>query len=273
MKTINSDEWRVASDERNPGANVLRSAPGSREPLVGTALNPQPSTFNRLRAFTLIELLVVMAIIGALAALLLAVAGPVKTKQKILNTRAEMDQLITAIENYKATYGFYPPSPAVPPAVGNPLTLPNQLYYELAGTVFTNGSYTTLDGNPPSLTPLQIQGAFGVGGFLNCTKGAGGEDATAAHNFLPELRPKQYYLFTNINTGPQGVNLLVASVGGPDQTYQPVGLPDVNPWRYNSSNPTNNPGGYDLWVQLVIGGKTNLICNWSKQAQLNSPMP
>ena len=25
--------------------------------------------------------------------------------------------------------------------------------------------------------------------------------------------------------------------------------------------------------QLVIGGKTNLICNWSKQVQINNPLP
>jgi len=47
----------------------------------------------------------------------------------------------------------------------------------------------------------------------------------------------------------------------------------LNPWRYNSANPTNNPGSYDLWIQLKIGGKTNLISNWSKQAQINSPLP
>ena len=47
----------------------------------------------------------------------------------------------------------------------------------------------------------------------------------------------------------------------------------MNPWRYNSSSPTNNPGSYDLWVQLSIGGKTNLICNWSKQVQINNPLP
>ena len=47
-----------------------------------------------------------------------------------------------------------------------------------------------------------------------------------------------------------------------------------NPWRYNSSSPTNNPGSYDLWLQLVVQpGQTNLVCNWSKQVQINSPLP
>ena len=67
-----------------------------------------------------------------------------------------------------------------------------------------------------------------------------------------------------------GVNLLIGSVGGPDTTYQPLGQQDLNPWRYNSSNPTNNPGSYDLWIQLSIAGQTNLICNWTKQVQINN---
>jgi hypothetical protein len=42
----------------------------------------------------------------------------------------------------------------------------------------------------------------------------------------------------------------------------------VNPFSYNSVNPTHNPNSYDLWVDLVIGGKTNRISNWSKQYQI-----
>jgi hypothetical protein len=41
----------------------------------------------------------------------------------------------------------------------------------------------------------------------------------------------------------------------------------LNPWRYVSSGPTNNPGSYDLWVDLYIGGKTYRLSNWSKEAQ------
>ena len=71
-----------------------------------------------------------------------------------------------------------------------------------------------------------------------------------------------------------GITILVGSVGGPDQTYQPLGVSDLNPWRYKSSGTlANNPGSYELYIQLVIGGKTNLVCNWSKQVQINSPPP
>ena len=128
----------------------------------------------------------------------------------------------------------------------------------------------------PRSWPVHVPPAFpGVGGFMNCTKPGAGEDSSAARNFLPDLKPKQIWPqpgYTN-NTATEGVNLLICSVGGPDATYQPLGQQDMNPWRYNSSSPTNNPGSYDLWVQLYLAGKTNLICNWSKQVQINSPLP
>ena len=39
----------------------------------------------------------------------------------------------------------------------------------------------------------------------------------------------------------------------------------INPYRYNSSSPTNNPRSYDLWIDVLIGGKINRISNWSEQ--------
>jgi hypothetical protein len=67
------------------------------------------------------------------------------------------------------------------------------------------------------------------------------------------------------------VAVLLGSVGGPDQNY-PTNSPGLNPWRYVSPG-VNNPNSYDLWIQLVISGQTNLICNWSDQILINSPLP
>lgn len=211
-----------------------------------------------------------MGIIGALAAMLLTVVAGVKKKQYVYNTQAELAKIETAIERYKAAYGVYPPSSSNPQA-----PLINQLYYELVGTIYdpATTTYTNLDGSPPPLPSASVLSAFGVGGFVNCTKPGAGEDAAGARGFLSDLKPNQKSFFTNGTTGVQGINVLVGSVRGPDQTYTPLGLPDLNPWRYNSSNPTNNPGSYDLWIQLVIGGKTNLICNWNRKVQINSPLP
>ena len=40
----------------------------------------------------------------------------------------------------------------------------------------------------------------------------------------------------------------------------------LNPWRYNSSAPTNNTTSYDLWTDILINGKAVRICNWNKSA-------
>jgi prepilin-type N-terminal cleavage/methylation domain-containing protein len=261
MKTIKSDRCQVTSDKNRRSAR-----------------DETPVTFHVSRithhvlAFTLIELLTVIAIMGVLAALILPVVGAVKKHQYIYNAQAEMAQLETAIDRYKATYGFYPPSPTTPPTMGTPSSYFNQLYYELGGTTSTNngGSYVTLDGSSQILASQVPQAFAGVGGFMNCTKSAAGEDATAARNFLPDLKPKQFTAISNNVL----VNILICSVGGPYVQYRLLGQQDMNPWRYNSSSPTNNPGSYDLWVQLVFApGQTNLICNWTKQVQINNPLP
>lgn len=239
--------------------------PGSivnRPPSAVLLRRADKSQIVNVRAFTLIELLIVIGIIALLAALILPVASVVKKKAFIQTTQAQMAQIETAIDRYKSTYGFYPPCNTVNPMV-------NPLYFELLGTTNNNGTYQTLDGSA-TISAAFVTAAFGgsMGGFMNCDKPNADESSPHGQNFLPDLRPNQ--IARNITNNNVAVTLLVASVGGPDPTYQPLGVQDVNPWRYNSSNPTNNPGSYDLWIQLVIAGKTNLICNWSKQVQINN---
>jgi prepilin-type N-terminal cleavage/methylation domain-containing protein len=231
------------------------------------------------RAFTLIELLVVIAIIGVIASLTLGALGSVNKNKKISTARSELSQIETALENYKAKYGVYPPSNQ---SANSFYTLQgmdrsefSQLYYELSGTTNTGSLFVTLDGSAsiptsPALTPPGgVMDAYGVGGLVNCTKGSG-EDVQAAIDFLPSLSTKQVYNgYTNNHTS---TTILVTSVGGPDPTYQPLGASGLNPIRYVYPG-TNNPSSYDLWVQLVIGGKTNLVCNWSKAVQVNAPYP
>jgi len=215
--------------------------------------------------FTLVELLVVIAIIGILAGFTLPVLDTIKRRQLISHTQAEMGQLKAAIDSYHDAYGFYPPDNHNSP----PNYAINQLYYELMGVANTNGTFQTLDGRS-KISGTDAQTYFGVPGFMNCNKPGSSEDAPKARSFLVDLRTSQ--IGTN-GTSPGNILYLDASVGGPDEDYAPPGVLGLNPWRYNSSNPTNNPGGYELWVQLVINGKTNLVCNWNKEVQINNPLP
>jgi hypothetical protein len=88
---------------------------------------------------------------------------------------------------------------------------------------------------------------------MNITRGSG-DDSPAATSFLKALKPGQSgEILPN-------VRVLTTSVMWAD------GI--INPIRYNSSNPTNNPASYDLWVDVIIGDKTNRVSNWSEQPQV-----
>lgn len=226
-------------------------------------------------AFTLIELLVVISVIAVLAAFTIPVIGAIKKKEYISSTQAQMNLIVTALESYKADHGYYPPC-----NTNNAVT--NQLYYELVGTatnvVTGKTTYEPLDGGP-GITQGNVSGYFAIGGLLNCSQGSG-EDAKKARSYLLDLKPGQ--LATDANS----VKVLVASVNGPDTQYQP--MPGFTSGNNNPANPfryvypgTNNPSSYDLWIQLSIGSSFNginsftvtnkyLICNWSKQIQVNN---
>jgi len=222
------------------------------------------------RGFTLIELLVVISIIGVLAAFTIPVLKSVKAAQYKKVARGELEFLQTALENYKAKYGFYPPGNQNAASSGYIPAMFSQLYYELSGVTRDSvaNTFTTLDGSS-TISAANYYSAYHVDGILNSTKGSG-EDDTKAKNFLSGLRQKETYTYLTNNLIP--TTALVTSVGGPDATYQPLGASGLNPFRYVYPG-VNNPGSYDLWVQLVINGKTNLICNWSRQVIINSPLP
>jgi prepilin-type N-terminal cleavage/methylation domain-containing protein len=60
--------------------------------------------------FTLVEVLVVILIIGILMGLILAIGPAAIRLGKETAARGQMSNLKTAIESFKSTYGYYPPS-------------------------------------------------------------------------------------------------------------------------------------------------------------------
>jgi general secretion pathway protein G len=67
---------------------------------------------RRQRYFTLVELLVVLAIIMLLAGLLVGGAGMVGRKSADAKTRAQINILEVALEQYRQEFGYFPISPA-----------------------------------------------------------------------------------------------------------------------------------------------------------------
>jgi prepilin-type N-terminal cleavage/methylation domain-containing protein len=223
---------------------------------------------QRHAAFTLIELLIVVAIIAILAALIIPIAGAVNAKKQISVAQTQLKALEMAIDGYKTKLGYYPPDNTNNPAV-------NQLYFELMGTVSTNTAsptqppnlWVTLDGSAQigNGGGQNIFTIFGVTSLANAAKRAHSDDTgAAAQTFLNNLTPNQVGLLDPSNPN---VKLLVCSVPWPtDKTPPPIPTnPQLNPFNYMSSHPTNNTGSYDLWVDLIIKGKTNRVCNWSTQ--------
>jgi len=198
-------------------------------------------------AFTLIELLVVITVISILAALLFPVGVGVKRFRIRARAKAELAQVQSAIEGYKAKLGTYP-------ADNSGHTWENNaLYYELRGVKANGGSYVDADGSP---IPASALSSFGIPGFVNCSRG-GGDDDTTAVAFLNNLRPAQFQAVSELNNAV----VLGTAIDGP-KMYTGTAI-KINPWRYQCTNPQNNKATFDLWVDVSVGSETNRICNWS----------
>jgi len=208
------------------------------------------------KGFTLIELLLVVTIIGILAALVVSAVSSSSKKAKISVAQAELAEMESAINDYHADLGYFPPDNPNGPVI-------NPLYFELLGTTNDGNTYVTLDASAQisNLTGA-INSTFGRQGFANTGRQAhSSNERGAPTSFLKQLKSKQ---IGGIPGNP-GIKILVCSVEWPDSgSSAPISNTTLNPWRYVSTHPTNNSDSFDLWVDLVLGNKTYRVNNWNQ---------
>ncbi len=250
---------------------------------------PRP-VHRRPDAFTLIELLVVISIIAVLAGLVVGLAPMANRRMKEARVRAELAALVSAIDAYKAKYGVFPPDNYDPVRKqSNPVL--NPLFYELTGVLVDNQrqKLVTVDDNV-AIDPNVFLRYFGREGVLNSVPRIPGSNADQVRLdreqkkalMRREFKPSQYAEVFRGRNVPGYVDLEVLALGysgdasgkrgngipwpgaiAPNQHPVPTN-PGLNPWRYVSTNPTNNPGRYDLWAELPSGrgGNVLIIGNW-----------
>jgi len=217
------------------------------------------------RAFTLIELLAVIAIIALLAGIVLTTAGTAIGRSRDSRIRTEKDRLVTAIEDYKAVMGNYPPDnqdsslKVDDPQQYHERCGKSSLFYELSGCTFDNaggGTFTTQN-KAESVKAADLRNAFGAKGVENSARNKR-DIPYKGVNFKPNQ-------ISELDKYPD-VQVLIVPVDKAPYTIPGKGGRKLNPWFYDASSTNrHNMETYDLWAEITgRDGKPAVIGNWKE---------
>ena len=207
------------------------------------------------RAFTMVELLTVMAIIGVIASMVVSGLASAGYKKEEAAVKTHHAKLVSALEDYKKAFGFYPPDFA---SSASNWPYWNPLAYELGGVRRSGANFTSeMDPTHTIRTsgPNEIGSYFGLDGFVNVTP-AGGK----ARSFITGGGSGQNAAFVFLTNNAPGITAAAMLLQVPAQ--HPTG--GANVWRYRAYPVGgHNPKTYDLWCEYrKRGGGTNIHGNW-----------
>jgi len=166
--------------------------------------------------------------------------------------RSQRRQLVGAIEAYKAGMGFYPPDHVLS---RNPLRIDavtNQLLYELLGTVYDPTNETFSAKGFERVGKGMIKEMFNTDGFKNSAS----SDDSVKHFLVADFVPSR-----EVHDDPD-VNVLSFSSALEGIDGDVAGEFEFSSWHYVSSTPTNNPGRFDLWIEVKAADRAIIIGNW-----------
>jgi hypothetical protein len=169
--------------------------------------------------------------------------------------REQRRTLVSAITAYKAHFGVYPPDAVV---IRQPLAVDavkNPLLYELVGVVYNPTNKMFVVGGLEAADAKYVENFFHCDGFKNCA-----ESTEQVQHFLPAF-PTPVWRAVQLHDDP---DVFALSFNLPyDEVAPEVAWEfDVSSWRYVSFSPTNNPGNFDLWIELRTKRQTITIGNW-----------
>jgi len=167
--------------------------------------------------------------------------------------REQRHELLSAIDAYKALFGVYPPDHVVSrqPIVVD--ALKNPLLYELAGIIYNPTNKMFQLGSLKAVEADYVKEFFQCDGFKNC-----GEKPEQIKRFLTavDLPARQLHHDPDVFA----VGFFIRDERIPPEVEWEF---DVGSWRYVSSSPTNNPGKFDLWIEVKTKNRTVTIGNWN----------